>query len=95
MKIIEIYLLLINFTAILLVGADKQKARKGKWRVRERTFFLVSLLGGSIGTYLAMRGFHHKTLHKRFMLGIPLIFWTQVVLFVVCWRSGIPEIVWG
>lgn len=82
MKLMEIYLLLVNLLGIFLVVADKQKAEKRQWRIQERTFFVISLLGGSIGTYAAMRLIHHKTLHKRFMIGIPLIIILQIVSMI-------------
>ena len=88
MKIIEIYLLLVNFLGILLTISDKKRAKHEAWRIRERTFFLVSAVGGSIGTYAAMRLFHHKTKHRRFMIGLPLLILAQVILVLVVWRWG-------
>ena len=77
------YLLLINLLGAILVAVDKRRALRGRWRIAERTFFAVSLLGGTLGTYLCMRAIRHKTLHKRFMIGLPLLFAFQVaaVLF--------------
>ena len=88
MKIIEIYLLLVNFLGILLTISDKKRAKQGAWRIRERTFFLVSAVGGSIGTYAAMRLFHHKTKHRRFMIGLPLLILAQIILVLAAWRGG-------
>jgi uncharacterized membrane protein YsdA (DUF1294 family) len=88
MKIIEIYLLLVNFLGILLTILDKKRAKHGAWRIRERTFFLVSVLGGSVGTYAAMRLFHHKTKHRRFMIGLPLLILIQIILAFAAWRWG-------
>ena len=72
------YLCLINLIGTVFVIADKYRARRGKWRVPERAFFIVSLLGGTAGTYLCMRAIRHKTLHKRFMIGLPVIFILQI-----------------
>ena len=63
-------------------GADKRRARKGKWRVPEKTLFLLPLLGGSIGALLGMRVFHHKTKHWYFVWGIPAILLAQIALAV-------------
>lgn len=71
------YLIVINTVGFFISLADKSAARNGRWRVPERTLFLVSIIGGSVGTYISMRIFHHKTKHKRFMIGIPLIIAVQ------------------
>ena len=89
MKILKIYLLLVNFLGIVLTVIDKKKAKQGAWRIRERTFFLVSLLGGSIGTYAAMRVVHHKIQHRRFMIGLPLIILVQAALCLAAWHYGL------
>lgn len=73
MIIIIIYLVAANIVGFVLMGADKSKARRGAWRIPEKTFFIVSLLGGSLGTFLGMMIFRHKTRHWYFILGIPLI----------------------
>jgi uncharacterized membrane protein YsdA (DUF1294 family) len=59
---------------------DKQKARRGDWRIPERNFFMMALAGGSIGIYIAMRLFRHKTKHLSFKVGVPMIFLLQIVL---------------
>lgn len=76
------YFLIINILAFLIMGIDKSKARRGAWRVKESTLFALALLGGSIGVYLAMGAFHHKTLHKKFSIGIPLIIILQAALII-------------
>ena len=72
----------INLLTFLVYGADKRRARKGKWRVPEKTLFLLPLLGGSIGALLGMRVFHHKTKHWYFVWGIPAILLAQIALAV-------------
>lgn len=63
-------------------GVDKAKARRGAWRVPEKTLFLLPLLGGSVGALLGMLAFRHKTKHWYFVWGIPLILLAQVALAV-------------
>jgi len=66
--------------AIVLTLRDKSAARQRKWRVKESTLLLVSALGGSIAMLLTMRAIRHKTQHKKFMLGIPVIIVLQIAL---------------
>ena len=75
-----IYLLVINLLGFFAMGLDKHKAKKGKWRIPEKTLFLVALLGGSLGTTIGMHVFHHKTKHWYFKFGMPVIFAIQMVL---------------
>lgn len=79
------YIVIINLIAIFITILDKQKAKKHKWRIKESTLFLFSALGGSVGMFLTMKSIRHKTKHKRFMLGIPIIFIIQSVLFFYVW----------
>ena len=78
MKYLLIYLLLINFTGFFAMFLDKQKAKKGKWRIPEKTLFLFAFLGGSLGTTLGMHSFHHKTKHWYFKFGMPMILILQI-----------------
>lgn len=78
MKLILIYLAAVNLAGIVAVFWDKWRARRNQWRVRERTFFIFALLGGTPGVYAAMRLCRHKTLHRRFMWGLPAIFVLQL-----------------
>ncbi len=68
-----VYLILINAAGFLLMFVDKQKARKGRWRIPERTLLWVAALGGSLGSLCGMYAFRHKTRHRAFFLGIPLL----------------------
>lgn len=79
------YLIFINLYGFFLMGLDKKRARKGKWRIRERRFFLLSLLLGSLGTWIGMYVFRHKTRHLKFVLGIPGILAVQLIIFI-CWK---------
>ena len=75
-----LYLLAVNLAAFVLMGADKRKARRGAWRIPERTLFLPALLGGALGGVLGMRTFHHKTRHWYFRLGLPAVLLVQLAL---------------
>ena len=82
MKYFLLYLLLINAAAFLLMLIDKQKARKNRWRIPERTLIGSALLGGSVGALLGMYTFRHKTRHLKFTLGVPAILIAQITLAV-------------
>ena len=76
------YLLAINIATFLLYGIDKYKAKKSKWRISEATLLTMAAIGGSIGAWAGMRLWHHKTMHKKFKYGIPVIIIMQVALAV-------------
>lgn len=80
MKYLLIYLLLINAAGLVLMLADKIKARKGLWRIPERTLMLTAALGGSVGVHAGMNLFRHKTQHPKFTLGVPAILTAQILL---------------
>ena len=82
MNIILGYFLAVNITSFLLYGIDKYKAKKGRWRISEATLLLMAVIGGSIGAWGGMRIWHHKTMHKKFKYGIPVIIIFQVALAV-------------
>lgn len=67
------YLFIINLLAIFIVYHDKNAARNHQWRVNESLLFSISIMGGAIGMYLSMKRIRHKTKHKRFMIGLPVI----------------------
>lgn len=77
-KILVIWLILINIAGFVLMGADKRRARKGMWRIPEKVFFIVSAVGGSLGSLCGMYVFHHKTKHWYFTVGIPVILAVQI-----------------
>lgn len=80
MKLIPLFLLGMNILGFVLMFSDKQRAARGRWRIRERTLFLVAVFGGSLGSILGMCLFHHKTKHWYFILGMPLIFLIQLAV---------------
>ncbi len=82
---IWLYLAAVNVAGFAVMGADKRRARRGSWRIPERTLFAVALAGGSLGVLLGMRLFHHKTRHWYFVIGVPLILALQIILaFLLC-----------
>ena len=78
------YLLTVNAAAFLLMLIDKEKAKKRKYRIPEDTLMGIAMLGGSLGAWFGMQVFRHKTLHKKFALGIPLIIGVQVLITLIC-----------
>lgn len=91
LKILLAYLLLLNLISIFFMASDKRKAKKGRWRIAEKTLFLLAFLGGSIGIYLGMYLFHHKTRKPLFRFGIPAIILLQILaaVFILCWQNNL------
>ena len=80
LHIVLIYLAVINVVTFFMYGVDKWKAKRSKWRIPEATLLLIAVLGGSIGAWLGMKVWHHKTLHKKFRYGVPAIIIVQIAL---------------
>lgn len=74
------YILVINAVTFIVYGIDKYKAKKAKWRISEATLLLLAVLGGSVGAWVGMKVWHHKTMHKKFKYGIPAILLIQIAL---------------
>ncbi|MGM9583026.1 MAG: DUF1294 domain-containing protein [Phascolarctobacterium sp.] len=74
------YLISINIAAFVVYGLDKLWAKLRSWRVPELWLLALAAAGGSVGAYLAMQLFRHKTLHWKFRLGVPLLFVVQAAL---------------
>ena len=74
------YLAFVNLLLFVLMGADKAKAKRGSRRVPEATLFFLAVVGGSPGGMLGMAAFRHKTLHKSFRIGFPVILIAQLAL---------------
>ncbi len=83
MELFEIYLLLVNLAAFAMMGMDKFRARRGLWRIPERTLLLTALVGGSLGAFLGMRLFRHKTRHRAFSIGIPGMLLLHALLWLL------------
>ena len=84
--LILLYLTIINAAGFLLMLIDKQKARRGAWRIPEATLIWIAILGGSIGSLIGMYFFRHKTRHLKFVLGIPVILFAQLALLIWLYR---------
>lgn len=81
-SLIIFYLLFMNLMGFALMGIDKYKAKKHLWRIPERTLFLASILGGSVGTLAGMYVFRHKTKHWYFVVGMPAVLIIQSGLYL-------------
>ena len=82
-KVLIIYFLTVNLLSVIICITDKIKAGRHSWRISEKTLWVLSLLGGSAGMYLTMKIIRHKTLHKRFMIGLPLLIIAQTIIVLV------------
>ena len=80
------YLALISLIAVLFTLFDKHAARKGKWRIKERTLLIIAGLGGSVAMLAAMLTAWHKTRKAKFMVGIPAIVFLQLIAVVVIYK---------
>ena len=79
---------ILNVITFFLYGIDKWKAKKDRWRIPESTLLLLAVLGGSIGAWLSMKICHHKTMHKKFKYGIPLIMILQIGILLYLWQMA-------
>ncbi len=84
---IILYLIVINVVAFLAFGLDKLKAKADAWRIPEKTLLGLAIIGGSVGAILGMRTFRHKTRHKQFSVGLPVILALQLILVVLLLRG--------
>ena len=82
--VVLIYLVVMNIIGFASMGIDKSKAKRGAWRIPEKTLFLIAILGGSIGSILGMKQFRHKTKHKTFTIGMPAILLVQAAIILYC-----------
>ncbi len=81
-KNIIIYFIVINLIGFLIMFIDKQKAKKGAWRIPEKTLFIITALGGGIGTIAGMYTFRHKTKKIQFVIGLPFITILEIILII-------------
>lgn len=81
--IVSTYLLVINIFTFSVYGADKRRAQSGRWRVPERTLLGLAVIGGSLGAWLGMKTFHHKTQKSKFYIGVRIILLIHVILLMV------------
>ncbi|WP_197046751.1 DUF1294 domain-containing protein [Oceanobacillus salinisoli] len=81
MNAIISYILGVNIIGLFMMRIDKQKAIRQQFRIPERTFWIIALLGGAIGTYLGMKVFRHKTKHPSFVIGLPIVIILNLIFF--------------
>ncbi len=74
------YIVFINLVSFMMFGIDKYKARRGQWRISEATLLAVAAIGGSIGAWMGMKVWHHKTLHSKFRYGVPIMLLAHIAL---------------
>ena len=82
LKNILIYLLMINLIGFFMMWSDKRRAKKGAWRIPEQTLFIVTALGGGLGTIAGMYTFRHKTKKLKFTIGLPAILILEIILVI-------------
>ena len=82
LKNILLYLLMINIIGFFMMWSDKRKAKKGKWRIPEQTLFIITALGGGIGTIVGMYTFRHKTKKLKFTIGLPTLVILEIILVI-------------
>ena len=79
---IVIYFIIINLIGFFIMWLDKRKAKKGAWRIPEKTLFIITALGGGIGTIAGMYTFRHKTKKIQFVIGFPLITILEIITII-------------
>jgi hypothetical protein len=91
LHVVLAYFITVNVLSLVLFGIDKWKAKHDKWRISEATLLSVTAIGGSIGAWVGMKVWHHKTIHKKFKYGIPLVMVLQfsLLLFTLYWLNSI------
>ena len=85
MEFLYAYLVIINAIGFLIMLIDKQKAKKNKWRIPERTLMGVAAVGGSVGVLMSMLICRHKTKHLKFVLGVPALLLVHIVVAIACY----------
>ena len=91
LHVVLAYFITVNVLGLVLFGIDKWKAKHDKWRISEATLLSLTAIGGSIGAWVGMKVWHHKTMHKKFKYGIPLVMVLQLalLLFTLYWLNSI------
>lgn len=82
-KYVLIYFILISLFAVIITVADKRKAKKGRYRISEKCLILTGFFGGALSMYITMKAIRHKTKHKLFMVGLPIIIILHILIFVI------------
>lgn len=93
MKYFVLYLVVINIFTFFVYGVDKIKAKYDRWRISERTLLLLALIGGFVGAFAGMQVFRHKTQHRKFTIGVPIIaiLWIVVGVYLLINMLCLPR----
>lgn len=83
-KYLFLFFVVMSFVGMVMTVADKQFAIRKKQRIPEKMLLLQAFFGGAIGMYITMHFIRHKTQHKKFMIGLPLIIILHIILIVTC-----------
>jgi len=78
-----LYLIGASTIAFMMMGIDKQKAKKQQWRIPERTLWSLAIIGGALGVLIGMRFFRHKTKHRSFTIGMPILLIIHIALLFI------------
>ena len=81
-KLLIYYIVLINIITFIIMYIDKQKAIKGKYRISEKTLIYLCVLGGSLGELMGMYTFRHKTKHRKFTIGVPILLVINILVII-------------
>lgn len=81
-KALFIYFLIINFIGFAIMGFDKSKSKRDRWRISEKSLFIIAFLGGALGMLIGMKAFHHKTKKRKFQIGIPVLLALNIAAYI-------------
>lgn len=85
--LLGIYIVIINLIGFSVMGIDKRRAKKRAFRIPEAVLFTIAIIGGSIGSIIGMRFFHHKTRHWYFVYGMPAILILQIIFVIIIYNA--------
>lgn len=85
------YIIAVNVVTFVVFGIDKLNAMRGKWRIAEAVLLMLAFFGGSVGAWIGIGCWHHKTLHRKFRYGVPMIILFQIIVCCYLLREYIQE----
>ncbi len=77
-----VYFAAVSVASAFITAADKYFAKKNKWRIPEKTLLLLAFVGGALPMLVTMKLIRHKTKHKKFMLGLPVMVLLHIAIVV-------------